>query len=749
MTQPVADAVARFTARWRESLRTGAEPPRPADFVPRAAHARRAVLLALVRADIRARAAHPGLVKDIDDYRAEFPELSDTSALIDLLAVATRSAADLTRTGAARPDHTSAASTDGRTAPATPLDDIEGTETACAARPGRTHTASRTPIPAATDGTARPGDRIDDFDLLAELGEGASGRVFLARQISMQRLVTLRLTRGTELPHAMAELDHPHIVRVYDQRLPGGAEGLVYMQYLPGGTAEHLLAARRSHGPTGGGLLLRAVDTAMETKGEIPPSDSPIRARLAGLGWPETVAWIGRGLATALDYAARHGTLHRAVKPANVVFTAEGVPKLADFAADPTGIDTGAALRYRAPEELAALGRGPRNDPQPSTGAVGEPGHAAPEVGARADIYALGLLLWELLTGRCPFDDEGLPPEQMLAHRRRGLPDSATAALPAGCPTALVRVLRTCLDPDPARRWPDGAVLAQQLDLCLDERARELVDPPPGSPRRRLVRWRVPLIAAAITVPNVLASLYNIDHSRKLITGRLTERTQELFATSTVVTNLLFFAMAAALLTYWSRRIITVPRGLRAGVTYPPGELARARRDAILLGDRAVLVAFGFWMISAASYPLGVTAAGDRLAPHAFAHFLASHAVCGAIALAYPFFLVNFYVVRCLYPMLLGHSAVGTDDGALLRGLQRRCVGYLLIAASIPLLAVAGVTLLPVEDVARIIVVVRVLCLGSIVMFVASYLLFRAIERDLSALARVARPGLAPLTTRA
>lgn len=432
-----------------------------------------------------------------------------------------------------------------------------------------------------------------------------------------------------------------------------------------------------------------------------------------------------------------------------MVFTAEGVPKLADFAADPTGIDTGAALRYRAPEELAALGRGPRNDPQPSTGAVGEPGHAAPEVGARADIYALGLLLWELLTGRCPFDDEGLPPEQMLAHRRRGLPDSATAALPAGCPTALVRVLRTCLDPDPGRRWPDGAVLAQQLDLCLDERARELVDPPPGSPRRRLVRWRVPLIAAAITVPNVLASLYNIDHSRKLITGRLTERTQELFATSTVVTNLLFFAMAAALLTYWSRRIITVPRGLRAGVTYPPGELARARRDAILLGDRAVLVAFGFWMISAASYPLGVTAAGDRLAPHAFAHFLASHAVCGAIALAYPFFLVNFYVVRCLYPMLLGHSAVGTDDGALLRGLQRRCVGYLLIAASIPLLAVAGVTLLPVEDVARIIVVVRVLCLGSIVMFVASYLLFRAIERDLSALARVARPGLAPLTTRA
>ncbi|MBF6567227.1 serine/threonine protein kinase, partial [Nocardia farcinica] len=99
-----------------------------------------------------------------------------------------------------------------------------------------------------------------------------------------------------------------------------------------------------------------------------------------------------------------------------------------------------------------------------------------------------------------PFDDEGLPPEQMLAHRRRVLPDSATSALHACCPTSLVRVLRTCLDPDPARRWPDGAVLPQQLDQCLDARARELVVPTPGTPRRSLARCRVTLNAAAITV---------------------------------------------------------------------------------------------------------------------------------------------------------------------------------------------------------------------------------------------------------
>ncbi|WP_280503490.1 hypothetical protein, partial [Nocardia farcinica] len=81
MTDPVAEALARFRARWRAYLARGGEPPHPAAFVPSAAHVRRAVLLALVRADIRARAARPGLARDVDDYRREFPELSEAAAL--------------------------------------------------------------------------------------------------------------------------------------------------------------------------------------------------------------------------------------------------------------------------------------------------------------------------------------------------------------------------------------------------------------------------------------------------------------------------------------------------------------------------------------------------------------------------------------------------------------------------------------------------------------------------------------------
>ncbi|MBF6247862.1 serine/threonine protein kinase, partial [Nocardia elegans] len=77
------------------------------------------------------------------------------------------------------------------------------------------------------------------------------------------------------------------------------------------------------------------------------------------------------------------------------------------------------------------------------------------------------------------------------------------------------------------------------------------------------------------------------------------------------------------------------------------------------------------------------------------------------------------------------------------RALDRRCNGYLAIAASVPLLAVAGVTFLPPGDIPQVIVAVRVLCVGGIVAFVASYLLFRALEADLQALERVVSPDSA------
>ena len=90
-----------------------------------------------------------------------------------------------------------------------------------------------------------PGAQIDDFTILRELGSGAFAQVYLAKQESMQRLVALKVSRGVgDEPQALAQLDHPNIVRVYDQRLVNDRDShLLYMQFCPGGTLAEIVRA--------------------------------------------------------------------------------------------------------------------------------------------------------------------------------------------------------------------------------------------------------------------------------------------------------------------------------------------------------------------------------------------------------------------------------------------------------------------------------------------------------------------------
>ncbi|WP_280431899.1 serine/threonine-protein kinase [Nocardia brasiliensis] len=538
---------------------------------------------------------------------------------------------------------------------------------------------------------------------------------------------------------------------------PGGGAArrmrLLYMQFLPGGTLLGVLRWVRATPPAerSGRLLLDAVDAAMEEKGEIRPTDSSVRAEIATLSWPETVAWLGRRLAEALDYASAHGVLHRDVKPANVLLTAEAVPKLADFnisfSRNVEGTSPvayfGGSLSYMSPEQLEACHPGF--------------GRSAADLDTRADIYSLGVVLWELLTGAKPFDDstagageygDDTTLEAMLERRSAGVEAAALERIPADCPAALRRVLLTCLAPERTMRWANGAVLARQLELCLDARARELVDPAPTSWRLRLRPWRLLVAALAVGLPNVLASLYNIQHNQHLIINRLNEDAQHSFGIITGVVNAVVFPAGIAILLYMSRYLLTVPHGLAKGRRYDPETLRRTRRDALLLGDRAVAVAFSLWVVAGVTFPIALQLVTGDLPARAIVHFLASLVVCGAIAVAYPFFLLTFYMVRCIYPLFLRHGDISPEDAIWLRGLDRRCNGYLAVAASVPLLAVAGVTFLPPADIPMVIFAVRVLCVGGIIAFVLAYLLFRALEADLRALERVVAPAVVDATVR-
>ncbi|MFE3189212.1 serine/threonine-protein kinase [Nocardia sp. NPDC059240] len=763
MSELPAQALARFATDWESTLRgERGEPPRLAGYLPDGDAVRLAVLTDLVRVDMRQRWRRAGLEKRITEYRKEFPEVRASPDYADLVCE------EYVARSRFRP-----------------LDvDTFSAEYPEAAGEIRRRFSGETPSPrpsALPDGI-EIGRRLDDFDLLTDLGGNDGHRMFLARQRSMQRLVAVRVEAGADSDtDTVAQLDHQHIVRVFDQRLiADGSTGkplrLLYMQYLPGGTAEGVLArlrmesarpatptadatpglvrgrtSRRGNGGrhvavaggTGidGGLLLRAIDAAMEAKGESRPAGSRVRTEIAGFSWPETVAWVGRRLAEALDYGQRRGALHHDIRPAKVLFTAEGVPKLADFAlgaaysnpgftgARGGGRNEAEALRYRSPEALAAL-----LDP------------AAPLPDTRSDIYSLGLVLWEMLTGALPFDDTEAADgagvvRRLLARRIAGVPPEALAALPADTPAALRRVLLECLRPEPSRRWQSGGQLAGQLDLCLDARARDLVDPPRHSLWARLRGWPVPIAALCVGLPNALASWYNVRINKSLIVDELSTVDQHRFEQVALVNNAIAFPLAALLLLWLARRPLTVSYRLGRGHDYTPAQLARARADTLLMGERAVWIPFALWVLAGIVWPLALEGAGANLPHHAFWHFFAAQVVCALIALAYPFFLIMVYSVRSLYPQLLARGSVGPADRRQLSALARRSNVYLAAAASVPLLGVATMTFVSTADLWLVIVPLRWLSVGGVLAFVLTYRLSRLLEGDLRALVRAIPEG--------
>jgi serine/threonine protein kinase/lipoprotein NlpI len=408
-----------------------------------------------------------------------------------------------------------------------------------------------------SDGVASPlrlpdvGDDVFGFRLCRPLGEGAFARVFLAEQADLAgRPVVLKVSdiEGTE-PQTLAQLLHTNIVPIYSLHEDRRA-GLraVCMPYLGGASLSAVLSRlwTDSRRVVSGEALVRALESVEasglslrgegagtrgqgpetrwqgpgargqgpEARGEQEPRQtslpSPLASHpsrlpkgraipLAGLrtmSYERAAAWIVAQLAEGLHHAHQRGILHRDIKPSNILISAEGQPLLLDFNlaqtqdVDPAHATIGGTVAYMAPEHLRAL--------------VGRTPALIGQVDCRSDIYSLGMVLAEMLTGHRPFDQSGsysaLPVQikamaversQTVPSIRRDRPDLSWG---------LESIARKCLAPEPSRRYQQAGHLADDLRRLLEDRPLKYAPELSRVERARKFARRHPRLASSASV---------------------------------------------------------------------------------------------------------------------------------------------------------------------------------------------------------------------------------------------------------
>jgi serine/threonine protein kinase/predicted Zn-dependent protease len=375
-----------------------------------------------------------------------------------------------------------------------------------------------------------PGTEFLGFRIMGELGRGAFGRVYLAQQGDLAgRFVALKVADNIAWEsQALAQLQHSNIVPIYSYHQAGSLQ-VVCMPYFGSGTlaqvVQHLggratipssgrelkstiIEQAQSTAPLSGSagrsaseLGTRPVAAGSEPAAANPPATGGADgwSRLECLTYVEAVLYLGFQLADGLAHAHARGILHRDLKPANVLLADDGRPMLLDFnlAEDTKLRDTaeragfGGTLPYMSPEQLEGF--------QSRSG----------RLDGRSDVYALGVILFELMTGRHPFRARnGAAPDLisvMLNDRREPVP-SVREGNPAVGPGAEAIVLK-CLAPDPAHRYQSAAHLREDIDLHLGNRPLRYA--PNTSLRERARKWgrRNPRLSSAAAVGSLAVAL--------------------------------------------------------------------------------------------------------------------------------------------------------------------------------------------------------------------------------------------------
>ena len=317
------------------------------------------------------------------------------------------------------------------------------------------------------------GDVLGDFRLTTELARGVRGRVFLATQTELaDRPVVLKITPLDGAEHiSLARLQHSNIVPLYSA-FDDAARRLrvLCMPFFGRATLAAVLNSFHSvpHEERTGHHIVAAIERLQDPSCPLPPAADAPTQMLARRPYPHAICWIAASLADALHFAHARGVVHLDLKPSNVLLATDGQPMLLDFHLARAPIPAqgqlperlGGTLSYMPPEQRNAIQR--LHDGAPAQVAID----------GRADIYSLGVILYESLGGRVPVESDA----------------PSLATLNRQVTPGLADIVARCLAPRPEDRYPDAASLADDLRRHLAD--RPLAGVPNRSTAERWSKWR-------------------------------------------------------------------------------------------------------------------------------------------------------------------------------------------------------------------------------------------------------------------